>query len=155
METPETYKADLQDYFNNIKDRFDVTFKECIFYNYSNNIKYVDMVAYPEHFTEEFSVAVWPTLKDRSVDTEVLLSIFNDRIPIGFDDHLNPSNIDYEWRGDIFLQELYNFFSNSWLRNEGENSSMKFYVMTPDAMVSWSVNDRTLVKEELKCTRPI
>jgi hypothetical protein len=149
-ETPEIYGRMLDSYFLCVEEGLDSLFLQCIEYKYPAEVKYVDFAIYPESFTGGFEVYVWPTMCNGSLASTTLQSLFKEGIDARLSDDLDPGDIDYEWRAEVFSDRINQMFSRSWIRVNGSRFPMRYYVLRPDAPTSWCVNLSEMVRQENK-----
>lgn len=141
------YKRKIEALFSEIETQFDQLLEKCMKHSFGDNVQYIDFVMYPECFTTDFEVYVIPMANYTSSVSTSLDKIFVSNIDFKLSEELDPYDIDEDWRWDVFLQTIRDFFSSSWERNKGSRCSINYYLMTPDDDESWHINERCVVQE--------
>jgi hypothetical protein len=154
-ETKKTYKENIKKYLNSISGEVDEIIKQCVQYSYSEDVEYVDIIINDGSFIYDHSIAVFAMSEGGSVGDSVGEDIDNalDAIRPRMDVGLDPYDIDFEYRNSVFMEEVQNFFSNSWSRvvdGLTKVDQMKFYILEHDDDVSWCINTRKKVKVDKK-----
>jgi hypothetical protein len=150
QETPESYLRELQAAFQQVATRIDSAFSKCLEYPYPKGVSHVDLVLYPESFTNYFALWVWAVFGDRTVHQGILESVFKEDVEFALPVDLDPYDVDHEWRDTLFFEVLAEILGASVKRHPGKPVILPFYLMTPDSPRSWSIAECKWVSEEDK-----
>lgn len=149
-ETPEFYSLEIRAAFQSVAAPIDSAFSRCLDHLYPDDVSHVDLMLYPESFTDYFALYVWPIRGDRTVQQSSLELVFRESVEFKLPDRLDPYNVDYEWRSDLFFRSLSEVLHASWKKLPEDRARPPFYLMTPDSPRSWSIGECKWVAEEEK-----
>jgi hypothetical protein len=142
-ETKKSYQKQIQKYFNLIYPQFEEAVSKVIKHDYPEDIEYVEFIIYQGAFYAD-GVGAMMIFNDGGGDE--VKSNFSTIRPL-IDENLDFYNIDFEYRGSVFMNEIFLFFSRAWdaiIGKDNKSSLMQFYVQEDNGRIRFSMNSKKI-----------
>ena len=148
-ETKRSYTKEIRKYFNGIYPQFEKIFKECLTFEYDQDVEQVDIIIHHGAFSTPVSIAVM-RIYNNGLEGDALDEDFDSIRPF-LDWELDFYDIDFEYRGHVFMNEVFRVFARAWESITKCNNirQIPFYVLEDNGNIRFSLNNNKILKNPI------